>query len=181
MGDLNDEVPQPDWAALYQRHRDAMHRVARRTLRGTGLEAEVDDVVMSAMESLMKKPPSTVSNWEAMLVQTTKRRALDLLRSAAVKHASSVDLTDLDVASHEDLELEIVEAVDRERNAMVLWDKLAVLDARHRQVAREYVGKARPRADVAAEMGVSPARISQMATAALKKLRDALEKEGVKP
>ena len=158
-----------------------MHRVARRTLRGTGLEAEVDDVVMSAMESLMKKPPSTVSNWEAMLVQTTKRRALDLLRSAAVKHASSVDLTDLDVASHEDLELEIVEAVDRERNAMVLWDKLAVLDARHRQVAREYVGKARPRADVAAEMGVSPARISQMATAALKKLRDALEKEGVKP
>jgi hypothetical protein len=27
------EVPPPDWAALYQKHRDAMYRVAARTLR----------------------------------------------------------------------------------------------------------------------------------------------------
>lgn len=51
------EVPPPDWAALYQQHRDAMYRVAARTLRSAGREAEAGDVVMAAMESLMKKPP----------------------------------------------------------------------------------------------------------------------------
>ncbi|MBK6885378.1 MAG: hypothetical protein IPH03_02300 [Tetrasphaera sp.] len=61
------------------------------------------------------------------------------------------------------------------------WDKLSVLDDRHRRVAWEYVAKGRPRQEVAAELGVSPARISQMATRALRDLREALEQEGVKP
>src|SRR4051794_2680297 len=85
------EVPPPDWAALYQKHRDAMYRVAARTLRDAGRVDEAEDVVMAAMESLMKNPPTGVTNWEAMMVQTSKRRALDVLKSAAVKHASAAD------------------------------------------------------------------------------------------
>lgn len=175
------EVPPPDWAALYQKHRDAMYRVAARTLRGAGREAEAEDVVMAAMESLMKKPPRGVKNWEAMMVKATTLRALDLLKSAAVKHASGAELADHDGASPGVLEEDVVEAVDRQRDAAAAWDKLATLDDRHRQVAWEYVAKERPRDEVAAELGVSPARVSQMATKALKQLKEALKKEGVTP
>jgi RNA polymerase sigma-70 factor (ECF subfamily) len=45
----------------------------------------------------------------------------------------------------------------------------------------EYVAKERPRDEFAAELGVSPARVSQMATKALKQLKEVLEKEGVTP
>lgn len=175
------EVPPPDWAALYQKHRDAMYRVAARTLRGSGREAEAGDVVMAAMESLMKRPPQNVKNWEAMMVKTTTRRALDLLKSAEVKHSSGVELLDHDAALPGNLEQDIAEAVDRQRDAAAAWDKLSILDDRHRQVVWEYVAKERPRDEVAAELGVSPARVSQMATKALKQLKEALEKEGVTP
>lgn len=174
-------VPPPDWAALYTKHRDAMYRVAARTLRDAGRADEAEDVVMAAIESLMKKPPMGVTSWEAMLVKTTKRRALDLLRSAGVKHASSVDLADHDGATSDSVEDDAIEAVDRQRDAMALWDKLMILDTRSRLVAREYVAMGRSRDDVAAQLGVSPARVSQIATKALKQLKEALEKEGVTP
>lgn len=175
------EVPPPDWAALYQKHRDAMYRVAARTLRGAGRAAEAEDVVMMAMESLMKKPPRNVKNWEAMMVKATTLRALDLLKSAAVKHASGTELVDHDGAVPATIEDDAIEAVDRQRAAANAWDKLSLLDERHRHVAWEYVAKGRSRDEVAAELGVSPARVSQMATKALKELKEALEKEGVTP
>jgi RNA polymerase sigma-70 factor (ECF subfamily) len=158
-----------------------MYRVAARTLRGAGREAEAEDVVMTAMESLMKKPPRGVRSWEAMMVKATTLRALDLLKSAEVKHASAAELLDRDGATPEVLEDDVVEAVDRQRDAAAAWDKLAILDDRHRQVAWEYIAKGRSRDEVAAELGVSPARVSQMATKALKELKEALEKEGVTP
>ena len=174
-------TPPPDWAALYQKHRDAMYRVAARTLREAGRSDEAEDVVMAAMESLMKAPPKGVKNWEAMMVRATKMRALDLLGSAAVRHASSEVLADHDGASPATVEDDVIEAVDRQRAAAVAWDKLAILDERHRRVAWEYIAKGRPRDEVAAELDVSPARVSQMATEALRKLKDALEMEGVEP
>ncbi len=49
----------PDWAALYQRHRDAMYRVAAKVLREAGLADQAGgDAVQAAMVSLMKSPPS---------------------------------------------------------------------------------------------------------------------------
>lgn len=174
-------TPPPDWAALYRKHRDAMYRVAARTLRDAGRSDEAEDVVMAAVESLMKAPPKGVQNWEAMMVRVTKMRALDLLKSAAVRHASPEGFDDHDVASLATVENDVVEAVDRQRAAAVVWDKLALLDERHRRVAWEYVAKERPRGDVAAELGVSPARVSQMAAAALRHLKEALEMEGVEP
>lgn len=175
------EVPPPDWAALFQKHRDAMYRVAARTLRSAGREAEAEDVVMTAMESLMKKPRQSVKNWEAMMVKATKRRALDLLKSAEVKHASGAELVEHDGALPGTLEDDVIEAVDRQRDAAAAWDKLSILDDRHRQVVWEYIAKGRSRDEVAADLGVSPARVSQMATKALKDMKEALAKEGVTP
>lgn len=168
------EVPPPDWAALFQKHRGAMYGVAARTLRGAGRAVDPADVVMMAMESLMKKPPAGVKNWEALMVETTKRRALDVLKSAAVQRTSASELEDHDGASPATLEDDVLDAI-------TLREKVALLDDRHRHVAWEYIAKGRPRDEVAAGLGVSPARISQMATKALKELKEALEKEGVKP
>lgn len=178
------EVPPPDWAALYLKHRDAMYRVAAHTLRSAGREADAEDVVTNAMVSLMENPPQGVKNWEAMMVKVTKLRALDHLKSAAIKHASGVgvsDCLDHDGAREFTVEDDVIEAVDRQRAAAHASDKLSILDERHRHVAREYVAKGRPRDEVAAELDVSPARVSQMATKALKQLKEALEKEGVTP
>lgn len=139
------EVPPPDWAALYQKHRDAMYRVAARTLRSAGRAAEAEDVVMIAMESLMKKPPRNVKNWEAMMVKATVLRALDLLKSATVKHSSGTELIDSDGAVPATIEDDIIEAVDRQQAAANVWDKLSLLDDRHRYVAWEYLGVCRQR------------------------------------
>ncbi len=175
------EVPPPDWAALYRKHRDAMYRVAARNLRGSGREAEAEDVVTNAMVSLMENPPQSVKNWEAMMVKATRLRALDHLKSAAVRHASGTELVDDDGAVQTAIEDDVIEAVDRERAAAAAWDKLSLLDERHRRIAWEYIAKGRPRDAVAAELGVSPARVSQMATKALRELKEALQKEGVTP
>jgi RNA polymerase sigma-70 factor (ECF subfamily) len=158
-----------------------MYRVAARTLREAGRAAAAEDVVMAAMESLMRKPPNGVKNWEALMVHTTKMRALDLLKSAAVQHSAAIEITDSDGPVTAGFEDDVIEAVDLSRAAMAAYDKLAILDVRHRQVAWEYVAKGRLRGDVAAELGVSPGRVSQMATAALEQLKKALEMEGVEP
>ena len=175
------EVPPPDWAALYQQHRDAMYRVAARVLREAGRATEAEDAVAAAMESLMKSPPRNVSSWEAVLITAAKRRALDILGSAGVRHAARAEDSPSQEPGVDELADDVVEAVDRRRAAAVAWDKLALLDARHRAVVWEYVALERSRQDVASELGVTRARVSQMAKEALRILREALESEGVKP
>lgn len=171
--------PPPDWAALYQKHRDAMYRVAATTLRSAGRQDEAEDAVMAAMESLMKSPPTDVRNWEAMLVRVTKLRALDMLGSAYGRHEAAgltYERGDLDAV---DVATEVSELVDRRRDGAQVWDSLSILDPRSRAVTWEYVAKGRQRAEVAAELGVTPARVSQIAIESLKKLRAELERKEV--
>jgi len=175
------EVPPPDWAALYQKHRDAMYRVAARVLREAGRAAEAEDAVMAAMESLLKSPPSGVTCWEAVMVNAVRWRALDILNSGAARHSVSEDPASYDQQDPMDLASDVAELVDRRRAAGVVRDKLAVLDERHRHVAWEYIARERPRPEVAAELGVTPPRVSQMAKEALRQLHKAMEPEGVRP
>jgi RNA polymerase sigma-70 factor (ECF subfamily) len=156
-----------------------MYRVAANILREAGIADQAGDAVQEAMVSLMASPPRNVRNWEAVMVATAKRRALDRLDSAAVRHAGPELSEEHDQADLTDVSEEVVELVDRQRAAAVVWDSLAVLDGRHRKVAWEYVALERPRAEIAAELGVTPARVSQMTTRALEELRDALNREEV--
>ncbi len=174
------EVPPPDWAALYQKHRDAMYRVAGSVLREAGRAAEAEDAVMTAMESLMKSPPCEVTTWEAVMVNAAKWRALDILNSAASRHSAPPVPSSYDQQDPLDLANEVAELVDRRRASGVVREKLATLDERLRYVAWEYVARARPRPEVAAELGVSPGRVSQMAKEALRQLRKAMEPEEVR-
>jgi RNA polymerase sigma-70 factor (ECF subfamily) len=177
---MMSEVPPPDWAALYQQHRHAMYRVAARVLREAGRADEAGDAVTTAMESLIKSPPANVQNWQAVLVTAAKRRALDLLGSAAVRHEVATDESRGLDSAVDGLANDVAEHVDRQRAGAVAWEKLALLDIRHRKVVWEYVALGRPRQQVAAELGVTPGRVSQMAKEALRILREALKSEGVR-
>ncbi len=79
-----------------------------------------------------------------------------------------------------DISQDVADAVDRQRLAARAWDNLALLDERHRKVAWDYIALGRPRAEIAAELDVSPARVSQMATRALEILLAAMMQDEVK-
>lgn len=161
-----------DWAALYGKHRDAMHRVARQVLRGSGRVDLADDAVSDAVESLMKKPPSVPPrSWEALLVATAKRRAIDIMRSSAIKTGvaySEEYVPGTSLADQEDA-LEWLEKLSRARPA------IARLDRQEQFVFVEHIVRDRLRADVAAALGVSPSRVSQITTKVLMMIRTAVE------
>lgn len=164
--------PSYDWAALYQKHRDAMYGVAYEVLRGSGRVDLAADAVQEAIVSLMKTPPAEPPrSWEALLVATSKRRALDIVRSAAVVRGMEYSEEYVPGASapDEDDALERLEKMARARPA------IARLDAQEHFVLAQYIVLDRPRGDVAAELGVTPARISQINTRVLSKINAAVE------
>lgn len=162
----------PDLSALYLQHRDVMYKIAASVLREVGRASEAADVVQDAMVSIMTSPPKDVRNWEAFLVTAVKRKALDRVRSAEVRHAGpELVEADHDGADEADLAEDVSDALDRRNRAGQVWDCLSILDDRHRYAVWATVALERPRAQVADELGVSPARVSQMATRALKLLR----------
>lgn len=164
----------PDWAALYQEHRDAMFRVALSVLRSSGQIDLAQDAVQAAMVSLMSSPPKNVENWAAVLVMTAKRRALDMVQSAFV--ARKVEFEEdrhRDGYPDDGFEiLERLEKVERVRRIIVRYE------GQDRHVLTEYLVKDRPRADIADELGVSPARVSQIATKIRNELEAALQEGG---
>ena len=173
--------PPPDWAALYAKHRDKMWASAARILREAGRESETEDVVHEALRSLMESTPVAVQNWEAMLVTTVKRRAIDLVRSARVRHHAGELADDAAerLASDEFLADDVAQAVDHQRLGALLWDALGDLEGRDRQVVWERIVHERSLRDIAAEFDLSEGRISQITKKALETLRDALERQGV--
>lgn len=171
----------PDLAALYAEHRDTLHRVAAAVLRDAGLADQAGDAVGDAIVSIMSSPPKgNIRNWEAFLVTAVKRKALDRVRSAGIRHRGPELAEEHDRHDSTDLAEEVAEAVDRRSLAARAYDALAVLDERHRKVAWDYLALERPRGVVASELGVTPARVSQMAAEALHELRKTLAWEEVR-
>jgi len=168
----------PDLGALYLHHRDAMHKVAASVLREAGRVSEAEDAVQDAIVSIMASPPENVRNWEAFLVTAAKRKALDRIRSAEVRHAGPEFVEAVhDRADDSDLAEDIAEAIDQQERAGHAWDCLAILDERHRKAVWETAALGRPRSEVAAEMNVSPARVSQMSTRSLALLREEMHRK----
>lgn len=167
----------PDLGALYLRHRDAMHGVAASVLRKAGRASEAEDAVQDAIVSIMASPPEDVRNWEAFLVTATKRKALDRIGSAAVRHAGPEFVEAVhDRADDSDLAEDVAKAIDQQERAGHAWGCLAILDERHRKAVWETAAMGQPRSAVAAEMNVSPARVSQMSTRSLALLREEMRR-----
>jgi RNA polymerase sigma factor (sigma-70 family) len=170
---------EPDIGALYLAYKDAMYRVAGRVLREVGLEAEAEDVVSVVITSVLHSRPTGVENWEAFLVRATRNRAIDKLRSAAVRHAGPELGPEHDLPDDHDLGEDVADLVDAQSRAHRVRVSVASLDPRLQTVAWEYIGKERPRQEIAAELGVSPGRVSQMAKQVLELLRETISREEV--
>lgn len=152
-----------------------MYRVAYATLRPSGMEASAEDAVSGAIVSIMRNGlPTNIGNWEAFLVKVVKRKAQDIVKSATVQRAGP-PLDDLQGRKADvDVGEEAAEQVDLERRVVLLRTSLDMLDERQRLVAVDYIGQERPRAEIAAKLGVTPARVSQMKLEVLKLLRAAM-------
>ncbi|KQV06691.1 RNA polymerase sigma factor [Leifsonia sp. Root112D2] len=164
----------PDWGPLYEAHRRAMYLVALSILRQREL---AEDAVQNAMVSLMNNPPSNVKNWEAMMVNAAKMRALDIVGSAAERHRGGALDPQRDPESGKLAPEEAVEALDVVTKVRKLEDAMNVLTDREGRVLVRRVLREESRDAIAADLGVSPSRVSQIVTAALSKLRDALDDE----
>jgi RNA polymerase sigma factor (sigma-70 family) len=168
----------PDLGGLYLRYADTMHKVAASVLREPGLTSQAQDVVQEVGGAIMTAPPTNVRNWEAFLVTAVKRKALDRIKSAHVRHAGNApiesvyDRADDDIDVAEDVSVEL----DRKQRAAVAWDCLSILDDRDRKVVWDVVALERPGTEVAKEHGLSPGRISQIVTGALTRLRDEMKR-----
>ena len=167
-------TPVYDWAALYSRHRKAMNNVARNVLRQVGRPDLAADAVHDAIESVMANPPSSIRNSEAFLVQVAKNKARDIAKSHAVSRRADLDEVDGPI---DEPEAEAIRSVDRQRIIPRLRQEVALLPPNERTVIEEVIMKERAGADVAREMGLTQARISQLKKEGLRRLRDRLGKE----
>jgi RNA polymerase sigma factor (sigma-70 family) len=170
----------PDVEALYLKHNDAMYRVAYRVLRESGRKDLAKDTVQLVFESLLKSPPSEpVDNWEAFLVRSVSNKALDLLRSATVRRTDAKPVEEHDRPTGQDVAAEVAGRVDLSRLAAKVREKMALLPEQEKYVLEECAAKGRPGTEVAAELGVTKGRVSQLKTKALKTVRQMLDEEGV--
>jgi len=169
-------TPQHDLASLYSRHRDAMYRAAASELRGAGLADLAGDAVQDAIVSIMTAPPHDVRNWEAILVNAAKWKARDRVKSAAVSHAGPELSHHHDRADGTDLAEDVVDDLEVQRLSAVARESLSVLDERHRKAVWDFAALNRPRSDIAAELGVTPGRVSQMTKKALGLLQEEINR-----
>lgn len=170
----------PNFGALYLQHREKLIRVAAAVLRQIAINDGAEDVVSQVFTELIGNPPvATVKSWEALLVERTKLRAIDYGRKQHTNRMgpSFDDDFDLDDARAAEA-IERAEAtIDVDARRPDLLDAMSQLTDNERHViVRESFDEA-GRAELAAELGVTPPRISQIRKSALGKLRAHMEKE----
>lgn len=176
---MTDTTP-PDVGALYLRYRKILHAVAFGVLQGAGRQNDAEDVVNDVMLTLQESSPkTTVTNWEAYLVIAVKNRARDVLKSARVRHAGGPLLEHDEEDPARDLAEEAAERIDSQREGALLWDALADLDSRTRQIVWRHKALGESSSSVAKDFGINASRVRQISLEALDVLREPLMKKGV--
>jgi RNA polymerase sigma factor (sigma-70 family) len=162
-------------AAFYSAHRSMLYRVAASVLAQVGAEREAEDVVLTVVEELLRKRPTGVTNAEAFVIHMIKRRAIDAIRSLHPKQDAGTPDALNDVPHPIDVYAAVDDAVDEGLAIAELWDAWDVLTDRERDVVARVILNNEPQKDVARALGVTPARISQLLSKALQKLRQQME------
>lgn len=171
------DVADFDIGAVYARYRDLMYRVAYVQLQPSGRTSEAGDVVQDVIVSLMRSRPRDVQNWEAFLVRAVKNKVLDLLRSAAAIHdGGMLDEAYGEVSDGSDFSEDVADELDRQAQAGIAWDCLSILTQQERTVVWDVVALERPRKDVAAELDVTPPRVTQIKNQSLRKLEEEMRR-----
>ena len=163
----------PDWGALFQQHHAAMRRAAAHILYPKGRQDLADDAVMQAILTLIAHPPPNIGNAEALLVATAKHKAIDIIRSFEIAHRAARPLNDDDLQS-EDVEPAAIDHLDHGRVVRQIMAEIDKLPDLQQQIIRKTIMQEHTTRQVAIELGLSPARISQMRAMALMTLRSNL-------
>lgn len=190
MGSLSDEdllagiaKGEPDWRAVYERCRHAMHAAAMRYFRRReealgGLSAE--DVVQQVMSAVIRKglpdDLASVEKLRAYMAQATLFRAHNVKTRKPAGHLPLADPgTPDELPGTDDVE-ETAVTIAVADHAKQLVQRLPGLE---QLVIRRHVLEGHRQIDVAAEIGVSDARVRQLLKAGLRRLRRLLADESV--
>jgi RNA polymerase sigma factor (sigma-70 family) len=165
-----NQPARPDWAALYQRHREAMLRVAASLLRQAGRDTgQAQDIVNQVFVEVMNKPPDPPGNWEAYLVKATAYRTKDHMTTADARRAVPVGTGTrddepvlLDRATDYDVEEQALCAVRAELLRHRVREVLAGLPDDQRRVVRLRLFDRMTNVEIAPLLDVTPQRVSQL-------------------
>jgi RNA polymerase sigma factor (sigma-70 family) len=170
----NDELTE-----LYLVNRDPMWRTAQRILKGvavagTSVEDVVQQVVVEIKERGLPEGLATPAQIKAYLRTCVVSRSIDALRKRRQhEHLDDDDLSHRADPGPMDPSVRVEQAVLVE----ACLKRLCHLTPNERFAFEERVVKQRPAKDVASELKVAPPRVSQLVTAALRKLRAGLEED----
>jgi RNA polymerase sigma factor (sigma-70 family) len=176
----------PDVAVLYARHRGVMYRTAAAYLRSRGVALTVaDDAVAEVVRRLLQNGVSADladDDWEAYLVRAALNAAKDEIKKMTrrpdkVDVADDMRLTRAGLADSRDVEEEVMEAVDRERALRRVHSALKRLPSLQHSVVVGRHLHGRTNADIAADLGVTAGRVSQLYTAGIRALAALLASE----
>lgn len=165
-----NQPARPDWAALYQRHRETMLRVAASLLRQAGRDTDqAQDVVNQVFVEVMNNPPDPPGNWEAYLVKAAVYRTKDHMTTAEARRAvpAGIGTRDdgpvlLDRAADYDVEGQALRAVRSEQLRHRVREVLAGLPDDQRRVVRLRLFNGMSNVEIAPVLGVTPQRVSQL-------------------
>ena len=155
-----NQPARPDWAALYQRHRETMLRVAASLLRQASRDTDqAQDIVNQVFVEVMNNPPDPPGNWEAYLVRATANRTKDYMMTAEARRAVPAGTGArgdgpvlLDRPADDDVEEQALRAVRTEQLRHRVREVLAACDrcsddlfgAEYRTASRRLLARAAP-------------------------------------
>jgi RNA polymerase sigma-70 factor (ECF subfamily) len=169
---LDDGLRGGDVRAAYAAHGDELYRVAHRTLRDGGLaEDAVQETFVRAWRAAHRYDPerSTARTW---LFAILRNVVIDLHRARSVR--PGLPATEPPEVAHADPD-------DAFERALVAWqveEALARIRPEHRHAIIEAYYRARPYADIAADLGIAEGTVKSRVFYGLRALRDALEEMG---
>lgn len=176
----------PDWAALYEEHREMMLRVAVSQLRRTGRgDTEAMDLVQDAFVSVMNSPPQSVDDWARYLAKATRNRVTDYYKQAEHAKARLAPPAEdgeprlLDPAAAEsssEAAARRLEAEDVQHRLLTLIDAMPTQRAR---VLRARIFEAKDVGTIAAELGTSSPNVSKLFKRGLEEITPVLREFGV--
>lgn len=167
-----------DAATAYLQHRTVLYKVAYAVLWDAGLESDVKDVLSDIAEGLLRKPPSEVRNWEAFLVTMTKRRSIDHLRSAPVRHRNGSEF-EFDTVPSEQFEIDdMLSGIDLAKALQIAEKERDALPEPDRTIAQQCLWNQHRQSDVADQLGITQARVSQILKSARTTIMTAVKRKG---
>ena len=161
------------WRAVYEAHRGAVQRVARRILDvragGAVMGIEPDDIVGDTFAAAMEQGVGKVDRLRPYLLQVARYKAIDAIR-ARVREEQAAGRVDV-VRVVEDAEALAVLALRNEE----LRQHLEAATSQQQKAIIGAVLEGRATNDIAAELGVAGPRIAQLVRQGLKRIRPLME------